>query len=88
MKKAKTEVREPEMRAEYDFRGGVRGKYAGRLARGATVVALEPDVAERFPDSKAVNEALRALVALADRRARPKRRRAMRAGTRRTSSRA
>lgn len=78
MKNVKTEAREPEMRAEYDFRGGIRGKYAARFARGATVVLLEPDVAERFPDSRAVNEALRALAALADRRVRPKHRRSTR----------
>lgn len=70
MRKVKTEVREPEMRAEYDFRGGVRGKYAARFARGTNIVILEPDVAERFPDSKAVNDALRALAAVADRKAR------------------
>ena len=72
MKKVKTEVREPEMRAEYDFRGGVRGKYAARFARGTNIVILEPDVAARFPDSKAVNDALRALAAVADRKARPR----------------
>ncbi len=57
------------MRAEYDFSGGVRGKYAARFARGTNIVILEPDVAERFPDSKAVNDALRALAAVADRKA-------------------
>jgi hypothetical protein len=72
MKKAKTEVREPEMRAEYDFRGGVRGKYAARFARGTNIVILEPDVAARFPDSKSVNDALRALAAVADRKACPR----------------
>lgn len=41
-------VRE-EMRAEYDFSGGVRGKYAARFAAGRTVrvVVLAPDVAKR-----------------------------------------
>jgi hypothetical protein len=56
------------MRAEYDFRGGVRGKYAARFAAGTNIVVLDPDVAARFPDSRTVNEALRALVAVADRR--------------------
>ena len=68
MKKVKTTVREPDMRAEYDFRGGVRGKYAARYADGTNVVLLEPDVAELFPDSRTVNDALRALVAIVDRR--------------------
>jgi hypothetical protein len=51
-----------EMRDRYDFSGGVRGKYAARYAKGANVVVLAPDVAEVFPDSIAVNEALRTLV--------------------------
>ncbi|MDZ7780353.1 MAG: hypothetical protein U5R14_10540 [Gemmatimonadota bacterium] len=46
---------------EYDFSGGVRGKYAERCARGSNVVVLDPDVAEVFSDAKALNEALRAL---------------------------
>lgn len=54
-------VREPDMRKEYDFSSGVRGKYAGRLAEGSNVIVLDPDVAEVFSDSKAVNEALRLL---------------------------
>jgi hypothetical protein len=53
-----------EMRAEYDFRGGVRGKYAERYARGTNVVLLDPDVAEVFPDPASVNRALRALAGI------------------------
>ena len=68
MRKVKTTVREPDMQAEYDFRGGVRGKYAARYAEGSNVVVLEPDVAELFPDSRTVNDALRALVAIVNRR--------------------
>ena len=52
---------EPEMRDEYDFSGGVKGKYAGRFAKGSNVIVLDPDVAEVFGDTKAVNEALRLL---------------------------
>ncbi len=51
-----------ELRSHYDFSSGVRGKYAARYAEGANVVVLAPDVAEVFPDSIAVNEALRTLV--------------------------
>jgi hypothetical protein len=50
----------PEMLPEYDFSGGVRGKYAARYARGTNVVVLSPDVAKVFPDSASVNQALRA----------------------------
>jgi len=49
-----------EMRPEYDFSGGVRGKYAAHFARGTNVVVLAPDVAEAFKTSRAVNDALRA----------------------------
>lgn len=76
MKKPTTTLREPDMRAEYDFSGGVRGKYAARYAEGTNVVLLEPDVLEFFPDSQAVNAALRALVAIVNRQRRPRKRRA------------
>jgi len=55
---------DPEMLEEYDFRGGVRGKYVGRFAQGANVVVLDPDVAEVFTDSESVNQALRALAGI------------------------
>jgi len=54
-------VREPEMKPEYDFSQGVRGKYAARFAEGSNVIVLDPDVAEVFSDARAVNEALRLL---------------------------
>lgn len=47
---------------DIDFSGGVRGKYAARYAEGNNVVVLSPELAEVFPDSAAVNEALRTLV--------------------------
>jgi hypothetical protein len=50
------------MRPEYDMRGGVRGKYAKRFPKDTVTVVLAPDVAEVFPDSDSVNEALRVLV--------------------------
>jgi len=57
-----------EMREEYDFSGGVRGKYAARYAEGTNLVRLDPDVARVFPDSAAVNDALRALVKIIEER--------------------
>ena len=50
-----------DMRPEYDFSKGVRGKYAARFAEGTNVVVIDPDVADVFPTSASVNEALRAL---------------------------
>ena len=52
------------MRDEYDFTGGVRGKYARRYAEGTNVVVLEPDVAKVFPNAEAVNRSLRALAGI------------------------
>jgi hypothetical protein len=51
-----------EMRAEYDFSEGVRGKYADRYAQGTNVVVLDPDVAAEFKTSEDVNKALREIV--------------------------
>ena len=57
-------------RGEDDFSKGVRGKYAGRFAKGTNVVRLAPDVAKAFPDSESVNQALRVMLRAAERRAR------------------
>ena len=56
-----------ELRDEYDFSQGVRGKYAGRYSDGANVVILDPDIAKVFRTSEDVNKALRALVDAANR---------------------
>ncbi len=53
------------LREEYDFSGGVRGKHHEAYRRGTNVVLLDPDVAEVFKDSEAVNTALRLLLTLA-----------------------
>jgi hypothetical protein len=67
MKKSKKRARpagaeEDTMRPEYDFSKAVRGVTAARYAEGTNVVLLDPDVAEIFPDARAVNEALRTMV--------------------------
>ena len=56
---------EDTMRPEYDFSKAVRGVTAARYAQGTNVVLLDPDVAELFPDTRAVNEALRTFARLA-----------------------
>jgi hypothetical protein len=35
-------VAEDTMRDEYDFSGGVRGKYAARFAEGTNLILLDP----------------------------------------------
>lgn len=64
-----------ELRDEYDFsdeelQRGVRGKYAQRYAEGVNLVRLDSDVAAVFPDSEAVNQALRALAGIIHQRER------------------
>ncbi len=57
----------PRMRAEHDFanmKGGVRGKYAKLYRAGSNLVLLDPEVYKAFPTSKAVNEALRAVLSI------------------------
>jgi len=68
MKKADND----EMRPEYDFAGGVRGKYLLRLAKGDNVVVLDRDLVKVFPTSKAVNDALRVLAEAGKRHSRVK----------------
>ena len=56
---------EDTMRDEYDFTGAIRGKHAHLRQEGSNLVLLDRDVAELFPDSASVNEALRLLAKLA-----------------------
>ena len=53
------------MREEYDFTGGIRGKYAQRFSDGSNIIVLDPDVGKLFPDSKTVNELLRSIAKIA-----------------------
>jgi hypothetical protein len=59
------EPEEDDLEPEYDFTGAVRGKYYERYQQGSNVVLLDPDVAQAFKDSEAVNRALRLLLDLA-----------------------
>ena len=61
MKKT-TKPASDDMRAEYDFSKGVRGRYAERYREGTNIVVLDPDVAAKFKDSESVNAALRTLL--------------------------
>jgi hypothetical protein len=53
------------MRDEYPenlIKSGVRGKYAKRYREGTNVVLIDPDLHKLFPNSEAVNRALREYV--------------------------
>ena len=58
------------MRQEYDFSKGVRGVTAARYREGTNIIVLDPSLMDVFPDSEAVNEALRALAPVLRRRKR------------------
>lgn len=65
MRKASKSPPDDELRPEYDFAKmgpPVRGKYFRRFQAGTNVAVLDPDVAEAFPSSAAVNEALRVVL--------------------------
>jgi hypothetical protein len=50
------------LRDEYPedlIKSGVRGKYAKSYREGTNVVLIDPDLHELFPNSEAVNRALR-----------------------------
>jgi hypothetical protein len=65
MKKGPKPKRDADLLDHYDFSKGVRGRYAKRYAEGTNIIVLAPDLAEIFPDSASVNDALRSLVQLA-----------------------
>jgi hypothetical protein len=55
-----------ELRPEYrfDYSKSKPNRFAGKVEDDALVVVLDPDVAEVFTSSEAVNTALRALIAV------------------------
>jgi hypothetical protein len=70
-----------EMRPEYDFEAlgpGIRGKHYARLMAKSNVVRIAPDLAKAFPNERAVNEALRQLLEIAQRTVPTRRKRAAR----------
>lgn len=50
-----------DMLPEYDFSGGVRGKYAARYHDQDDTITLDPDLKQAFPTEESVNFALRVL---------------------------
>ena len=68
MRKEPAGVIDDDLRPEYDLsqlKGGVRGKYYQQAKAGTNLVLIEPDLAQAFPDEKAVNRALRLLLTAA-----------------------
>jgi hypothetical protein len=66
MKKESDLDLDDDLRPEYDLRSlRVVRQGSGRQGAGEKQVYLEPDVAEVFPDSEAVNAALRTLIRIA-----------------------
>jgi hypothetical protein len=61
MKRNESEL-EDELRPEYDLRTLRVRRLGPARKRFGSVIRLEPDVADAFPDADAVNEALRFLI--------------------------
>ena len=55
---------DPLLPRKLDLSKAVRGKYYDRMREGTNIVLLAPDLMEAFPDSDAVNDALRKYQAL------------------------
>jgi len=72
MKKAKAEIRDKYRRE--DLGRGIRGKYFKRYTEGTNLVLLDDQIAAAFPDSAAVNAALRGLLEISETTARITRR--------------
>ena len=74
MKRTKKAIRDSsgDLRVEYafDYTKAKPNPYAQRLKGKTVAVVLDPDVAAAFPDSKAVNAQLRAVVPAVPRRLR------------------
>jgi len=82
MKKNEKVNKVEELRSEYDFSKGIRGKHSKAYRKGHTLkikkgdgtiethyfktedgaIMLDPDIRKHFPDSMAVNKALRSLI--------------------------
>lgn len=69
MKSAPKKRSDPPMRKEYDFSGGVVGKYSKRYREGTNVVRIIPDVADASTNSKSPKRASRPLVVVNRRKA-------------------
>jgi hypothetical protein len=55
---------DPLVARKLDLSKAVRGKYYQRVQQGTNVVLLAPDLMDTFPNSEAVNDALRKYLAL------------------------
>ena len=60
-----------ESEKRLDFSKAVRGKYYARVQQGTNLMLIAPDLLDAFPNSEAVNDALRTLKAIADRSSKP-----------------
>lgn len=50
------------MKKEYDFSSGVKGKYSKKHLEGTNLVKLDSEVIKVFPNSKEVNKALKTII--------------------------
>lgn len=58
MRNKHTDDLRPEYPPEF-IRSGERGKYAQRYREGTNIALIDPELQKHYPDSEAVNRALR-----------------------------
>ncbi len=66
---SKKTIEQDELRAEYDksdFERLERGKFYKHVIENSNVVLLNDEVADVFPNSESVNEALKSLIRVAE----------------------
>jgi hypothetical protein len=78
--RAKPDADRDTLRPEYDFSRGIRGATHQRYRAGTNVILLDPALMDVFPDSAAVNKALRTLAPGLRRRKRSAKKRRAQAG--------
>lgn len=72
--KEEVDMAKKDLRSEYDFSklgNPVKGKYAEAYKGGSNIILLDDDVAQAFPNEKAVNDALRLLMKIAKQQTNP-----------------
>ena len=64
-------INKNQLRAEYDFSAGVRGKHHQQYKADSNVIFLDSDIVQAFKDFESVSQAFRLLLELAKRQLPP-----------------
>lgn len=62
MQERRVQKKKKSMKKEYDFSGGIKGKYSKKYLEGTNLVRLDSEIIKAFPSSKDVNKALKTII--------------------------